>query len=98
MPKVPATIVHAFDEKGRVFGKRVTARIEQGQKILSLEYPTEYKQETIRKFLWGTWVRLCIDIEGRHHLGSPVWIDRREMKKAYDWALTQWEAMSRAPK
>lgn len=90
MPKQPQLLVHAFDEVGRVIGKIVTARIDQGQMILSFQYPTEYKREDIRRFLWSPNPRLCIDAEGNNHLGSPVYLDRREVQKAYDWAVIQW--------
>ncbi len=88
MNPVNDATVKAVDEQGRVYRKKVTRYTTSYGDVVSFEGPCRYYRDDMVLYLAASRFRigrrrgLCIDAGGRNHNRSPVWIHRRQVKKA----------------
>ena len=83
-------LLHAYDSAGNVYVKPVTTfRDQYRQMVLCFGMPIAYKEEDVKRFLYSLTSRLCVDATGANHRGSPVYVARKNVKQAYEWAVAE---------
>lgn len=75
----------AYDENGRKFEKSVEIieERESDRKILDFGWPVQYYVEAMLKH-YPFKKPLCIDMMGRNHKGSSVYVSAEDMNKVFE--------------
>ena len=74
----------ATDEKGNTFIKLLEIRPEDSGTIVSLGFPCEWYLEDIKTPPIAGADKMWVDIGGRNHKGSPVYVSHRELIEAVE--------------
>jgi len=74
----------ATDEKGNTFVKRLKLRSGDSGTIVSLGFPCEWYLEDIKTPPIAGDNKMLVDIGGRNHKGSPVYVSHKELIEAVE--------------